>query len=184
MTLDYQNPAARAPRIPLSERVNFRLLIFIGIMAVIVGYPVYVLIDTQISGGIKHAADGYLEVNLKSMSTFTLDQTDGKLEDIPQQWRELDGKRVILRGEMWQPTGAGSDVETFDLCYSIAKCCFSGPPLVQHFVKSRAVAGKNLAYYEGPVETRGILHVKVVKDAGRVASIYQFDVDSIKPIRG
>jgi hypothetical protein len=180
MTLEYQNPPAR---VPLSERINLRLIVFIGIMTVLVGYPVYVLIDAQVSHGVKQGSGGYLDVNLKAMSTFTFDQVDGKLEDIPEIYRNLDGKKVMLKGEMWQATGASDEVEKFDFCYSIAKCCFSGPPLVQHFVRSRAVPGKRLAYYEGQVLARGTLHVNVKKEAGRVASIYEFDVESIEPVQ-
>jgi hypothetical protein len=179
MTLEYQNPAAR---VPLSERINFRLVTFIALVAMIVGYPVYVLIDTQVSGGIKHAGD-YLDVNLKAMSTFTFDQANGTNNDIPPRWRELDGKKVILKGEMWETTGAGDEVGRFVLVYSIAKCCVQGTPLVQHLVISQPMRGKRLSYYDGQVECRGVLHVKVNKDAERVVSIYEFDVESIHPVQ-
>jgi len=174
-----------AVKVPLSERINFRLVIFIGVIALMVGYPVYVMVDQQVSGGIKNAGDGYKEVNLKAMSTYTFDQDNGTIKDVPEKWRQLDGQKVILQGEMWQATGAGSEVQNFDLCYSIAKCCFTGPPQVQHFVKSRASNNARINYYEGQVEARGVLHVNVVKDpaAGKVASVYQFDVESLKPVQ-
>ena len=35
------------------------------------------------------------------MSTFTFDQVNGKLEDVPKKWRDLDVQKVILKGEMY-----------------------------------------------------------------------------------
>jgi len=180
MTLEYQNPSTR---IRLSERINFRMLIFIGVVAVMVGYPIYVLIDSQLSGGIKDIGNGYTQVDLKAMSLFTFDQTDGTINDVPEKWRALDGKPVVLYGEMWQPYSADNEVAGFDLCYSIAKCCFNGPPQVQHFVKSRVKKGKTVGYYDGRVKVVGNLHVNVTKDAGKVASVYQLDVDSVEPVQ-
>jgi len=180
-TLDYHNNPAK---VPLRERINVRMLAFIAIIAVLVGYPVYVLVDAQLSGGIKAAAGGYKQVDLKAMSTFEFDQTNGTIDDIPPQWRNLDGQKVILYGEMWQPYGAGSTVDSFQLCYSIAKCCFNGPPLVQHFVDAKAMPGKTLdaPSGSGQVEVRGVLHVDVQKDGGKVSKIYHIDVESLKPV--
>src|SRR5215218_8793498 len=139
--IDYQNPAAK---VPLGQRFNFRIIAFIGIIAVLVGYPLWVLVDQQLSGGIKQAAGGYKDVNLKAMSTFEFDQTNGTLNDVPKKWRELDGQKVILRGEMWQPLGAGDEVQEFELVYSIAKCCVTSTPQVQHFIKSKPVKGATI----------------------------------------
>jgi len=182
MTLEYQNPTARPP---LSERINFRLIVFLGVIVLIVGYPVYVLIDSQVTGGIKKLQDGYTQVDLKAMSTFTFDQSDGAITDVPEKWRALNGKPVVLYGEMWQAQNADNELDHFDLCYSIAKCCFNGPPQVQHFVKSKVKAGtKNVGYYDGRVRVAGVLHVNVQKEAGKVASVYQLEVESVEPAGG
>src|SRR5437773_7279709 len=149
-----------AIKVPLGERINIRMVVFIAVIGFLVGYPIYVLIDAQLSGGIKNAAGGYKLVDLKAMSTFELDQTNGTINDIPSKWRDLEGQKVILHGEMWDSRGAGPTVESFELCYSIAKCCFSGPPLLQHFVHATPLKDAQLAYYSGQVEVRGILHVK------------------------
>lgn len=180
MTVDYRTPTRR---IPLSERINMRAIVFVGVLGLIIGYPVYVLIDSQLSGGIKNVGDGYTQVDLKAMSTFTFDQVGGTKNDIPEKWRALDGKKVVLYGEMWQPYTADDRIAGFDLCYSIAKCCFSGPPQVQHFVKSKVPAGKTVEYFEHQVKVTGILHVNVIRDAERVASVYQLDVDSVEAVQ-
>lgn len=172
-----------AAKIPLSQRINLRMVAFITIITLIFGYPVYVLIDAQVSGGIKNAGGGYKAVDLKAMSTFTFDQADGKLEDIPLRYRELDGQKVILHGEMWSSTGAGSEVDGFQLVYSIAKCCVTSAPQVQHFVHSTPMKGATIRYYYGQVEVKGVLHVNVKKDTGRVSSVYQLDVESVEPVQ-
>src|SRR5690606_20800474 len=103
-------------------------------VAVMVGFPVYWLVDAMVTGGIKDRGD-YKEVDLKAMSDWDFDQVRGSLEDVPPQWRALDGERVLLTGEMWAPNSFGGALDRFELVYSISKCCFSGPPQIQHFVE-------------------------------------------------
>jgi hypothetical protein len=179
-TLPYRSPDAK---VPLGERISLRMIAFIAFIALLVGYPVYVMVDMQVSGGIKPLAGGYTYVDLKAMSTYSFDQVNGTINDVPPKWRELDGKKVVLHGEMWEPMVAGPHVDNFQLVYSIAKCCFSGPPQIQHFVHAKAKPGSKLGYYEGTVEVRGTLHVNVKKEAGAVTSVYQFDVEDVKPVR-
>src|SRR4051812_41154882 len=93
-------------KIPLSERFNLRMIIFIGVIAFLVGYPVYVLIDAQVSGGVKSVAGGYKEVNLKALGNFQFDGQNGTIDDVPPKWRELDGQKVVLVGEMYSDIGA------------------------------------------------------------------------------
>src|SRR5262245_31682171 len=124
-----------------SRRINYRIIIFAAVIALLVGYPMYIFLDSELTHGVRDAGGGSTNVDLKQLSTFAFNQDDGRLEDIPQRWRDLNGKSVILIGEI-APTGFRSrNVDEFDLCYSVAKCCFSGPPQVQHFVESKMKAG-------------------------------------------
>jgi hypothetical protein len=168
--------------IPLSQRINVRMLIFAAVALLLIGYPIYIYFSESLTGGI-HDYGSYKLVDLKAMSNFEMDQVNGTPDQIPAQWRELDGKRVALEGELWQPTGAGDKMTGFQLCYSIAKCCFSGPPKVQHFVDAHVVDGKSVEYHENLVRVVGTLHVNIKKDkeAGKILSIYQLDVDSLEP---
>lgn len=174
---------AVAPKIPFSQRFNFRILFFAAFVALMIGYPAYIYLDSRLTGGIKER-NGVKLVDLKSMSSFVFDQVNGRLEDVPEKWRSLNGQRVVLEGEMWAPTAAGPAVRDFQLCYSIAQCCFSGPPQVQHFVDSRAADGSPIPYYAGLVRVEGVLTVDVKHDpdAGKVASVFQLIVDKIDPI--
>ena len=177
-TIDYRRPIEK---LPLRERINFRMLFFIGFVALLVGYPVYVMVDMQVTGGVKQLSGGYTYVDLKAMSTFTFDQVNGTLDDIPRKWRDLDGQKVILKGEMYDPRGAGQSVDQFVLVFSIATCCVTSTPQVQHFVYSKVVPGNSVNYYGGTVEVRGTLHVNVRKEEGRVSSVYNLDVESTRP---
>jgi len=167
-------------KVPLSERINIRMIVFFGIMALLIGAPVYIYIDSVMHEGIKDVGGGYKEVDLKAMSVFPFDQVNGTIDDIPIKWRQLDGAKVIANGEMWQPQSAARYVDSFDLVYSIAKCCFSGPPQVQHFVHARASKGAELEYFEGLVRVKGTLHVKVTRDQDKVRGVYWMDVDKVE----
>ena len=170
-----------AAKIPFSERFNIRLIAFVAIAALLVGYPVYILVREQVSGGVRDAGGGYSEVNLKALSTFLFDQANGTIDDVPQKWRDLDGKKVVLEGEMWDALGAGREVQSFQLVYSIAKCCVTSAPQIQHFVQATPMKGARVENYSGQVRVKGILHVNVQKAEGRVSSVYQLDVEDVEP---
>jgi hypothetical protein len=127
-------------------------------------------------------ADGYLDVDLKTLSTFPFDQRFGTLQEVPKTFRDLDGKKVALVGEMYVTNNTGPRLEKFDLVYSIAKCCFTGEPQIQHFIKSTPGKGQPLPYYDGTVRVKGTLRVNVVHDAGKVTGVYHLAVDSIEPV--
>jgi hypothetical protein len=171
-----------AVKVPLSERINLRVIVFSLIVLAVIGTPVYWFLEETITGGIIDRGE-YKEVNLQAMSLFPLDQENGKFEDIPEKWRNLDGQRVILQGEMYAPNSSSSDVSKFDLVYSISKCCNTSAPQVQHFVKSTVTGGRTVPFYGQRVEVTGTLHVKVKKtDAGGIESVYTLDVEKVEPL--
>ncbi len=169
-------------KVPLSERINTRMLVFVAVLVGLIGFPIYVYLHELMTGGKVYLSDGTVKVDLKAMSTFEMDQARGTMNDVPPQWRELDGKRVILEGEIWQPREANGSITDFQLVYSIQKCCFSGPPKVQHFVDATVINDKKVFYYSGPVRVAGTLHVNVKNEAGKVTSVYQVDVESVDPV--
>lgn len=168
----------------LSDRFNLRILIFAGLLLVLIGYPVYVYLDGMMSGGVKDLGNGVKFVDLKFMSSFVFDQTNGKQEDVPAQWRALDGKKVVLEGEIWAPYAAGNEISSFQLCYSVAQCCFSGPPQVQHFVNTTTKDGGAIPYYSGKVRVVGTLKVDVKLDAeaNKVGSVFELELENITPV--
>jgi hypothetical protein len=168
----------------LSKRINFRLLGFSAFVLLLIGYPMYIYLHEELTGGIVKVQGKPTQVDLRAMSLFNFDQINGRLEDVPAKFRELDGTKVILTGEMYVPDSAADDVDHFQLCYSIAKCCFSGPPQVQHFVISKTRGGQKVPHYGGLVSVTGTLHVKVIPNpaAGKIDSVYQMEVDQVEPM--
>jgi hypothetical protein len=169
-----------AYQVPLTERINFRMIGFAAIVLFLVGWPAYIYIDSVVSGGIKDRGD-FVEVDLKAMSSFPFDNERGTINDVPERWRALDGRRVQLIGEMWAPNSISPRLREFELVYSIQKCCFSGPPQIQHFVQSRVVDDETVLYRSGLVKVMGTLHVDVQRADGRVISVYRLDVESVEP---
>jgi len=174
-----------ASKAPLSERINLRMVIFFAVILIPIGYVVYLFADTWLSHGIWDANDSrygsYKKVDLKAISLFQMNQISATNADIPSEYRALDGKRVMLVGEQYLSNRAVGPQLEFDLVYSITKCCFNGPPQIQHFVKCKALSGKNIEYYAGLVKAVGTLHVGVQIENGRVSSVYRMDVESVEP---
>ena len=65
----------------------------------------YQSIGDAVTHGIHRRGDLYT-VSLRAMSDFDMDQVNGATDDIPKPFRDLDGKRVMLAGQMWSPFGA------------------------------------------------------------------------------
>lgn len=122
-------------REPWWRRFSWRTTAIIATALFLFGYPVYVYMDALITGGITRQGN-LLVVDLKAMSSFEMDQDAGTTEDIPKRYRQLDGKRVLLIGQMWEPYTAEGKIRNFTLVYSISNCCFNGPPKVQHFIQA------------------------------------------------
>jgi hypothetical protein len=183
--ISYQPRPLPAGKPPFFQRINWRILVFISVILLPIALIFLWWLNEFLSGGV-HDYGAYKEVDLKAMSTFDMDQTNATMKDIPEKWRNLEGKKVLMQGEMWAPNYAGdtAKVNYFQLVYSKTKCCFSGPPLAQHFVDGNVVTGKHAYYYDVPVKVLGTLHVFVRKDptSGIVKSIYHVDVEKVTPI--
>jgi hypothetical protein len=174
--------AVKAPKVPLAERINFRVITFVAVLVGIFLFLFGGAIKQMMTGGIVDRGD-YVEVDLFTISNFEMDQALAGDDSVPQEFRELNGKRVQLIGEMYRSTESRTtgDVHSFDLVYSISKCCVTSAPKIQHFIQSRVVPGKKVKYYPGLVKVVGTLHVGVQKQDGRIVSVYRLDVESTEP---
>ena len=183
--ISYQPRPMPASKLAWSERINWRILVFVAVIVLPIAMLFCWWLNEFISGGI-HDYGAYKEVDLKAMSSFDMDQMNATMPDIPEKWRQLEGKKVLMLGEMWAPNYAGDSAKLsyFQLVYSKTKCCFSGPPLAQHFVDGYVAKGTRAYYYEEPVKVLGTLHVYVRKDpaSGVIKSIYHVDVDKVSPV--
>jgi hypothetical protein len=170
-------------KIPVWRRVNWRMVLLFGTMALAVGWVLFTLVNTALTGGIEKRGE-WTHVDLKAMSNFEMDQVNGRTEDVPRIYRNLDGKKVVMEGEIYAPMEAGGKLTRFQLVYSIAKCCVTATPKVQHFVNSKMTPTGQVRLKYGDVVVRvyGTLHVKVTTERGRIGSVYQVDVDKIEGV--
>jgi hypothetical protein len=162
------------------RRASWTLKLIVGGIAIMVLLPLFSAIDAAAPHRIRQRG-GVWVCDLRAMGDFDLDQVHGRTEDIPRQFRDLDSRRVELVGQMWAPYRASGRVRDFDLVYSIANCCFSGAPKVQHLVKATVLGGRSVDYCPGRVDVKGTLHVGVRADADGIESVYRLDVDSATP---
>jgi hypothetical protein len=125
-------------------------------------------------------APKYAEVNLKALGNFTFDEERGRTEDIPRQWRDLDGGRVALTGFMLSPWDAGAGLQKYQLVNNVnSSSGFKRPPLVQERVVATAPASTPVFSMYDCVRVSGVLHVGVQRDQlGRVTSVFRIDVES------
>ena len=157
---------------------SWRTYALIATVLFLFGYPIYIYTDTLITGGITQRGD-LLVVDLKALSSFEMDQDTGTTQDIPLRYRQLDGKRVLLVGQMWDPYVADGQIRIFTLVYSISNCCFNGPPKIQHFIQATVPIGKAVEYSPDFVDVVGTLHVGVESAEGHVQSVYRVDVEKV-----
>ncbi len=168
-----------SPKVPLSERINFRMIAVAAVVMFLIGYPVYMYVEAAMNGGVKKVGD-VAEVDLKALGNFPFDEVNGTLKDVPPRYRELDGKKVILQGYPYVTNYAGDEIPEFQFVYNIAKCCFGGPPKVQERVFAHAPKGGTVPNYSGSFATmEGTLHVRPQVDGGKIVSLYDLDIDKI-----
>ena len=176
-------PVPAKPRKEINWGMYTRVGLVAGLVLFFVGFALWETFNLVWRGGVVNKGD-YFEVNLQSMGNFEMDQRMGTLQDIPERYRNLDGKKVLLQGEVAPADFSAGRGSAFELWYSVAKCCFGGPPKVQHFVKCRVdKGGKPLPewIYAGQVKVFGTLHVKVQKEGELIKSVYQLDIERIEP---
>lgn len=180
MELDYAvKPTLKQRLKPILQ--YWRLGLFVGVFALLFGSFGFTFFSDIVSNGI-HKHGSYTEVDLKSMGDFHFDDQAGVVSDVPKAFRNLDGKRVELKGMMWNGMAAGSKVRMFQLVYNIQKCCFNGPPRVQERVFVFVPEGKSISMHDALVAVVGKLHVQLKKNAeGTVMSVYTLDLEDLQP---
>jgi hypothetical protein len=92
----------------------------------------------------------------------------------------------MLRGEIPSGRSMAGDPSDFDLVYSIQKCCFTGSPKIQHFIKCKVAPGHERDVTSplpaGIVRVVGNLHAEVTRnETGAIASVYRVDVERVDP---
>jgi len=179
-TVPYNTPST--PAAPAASRVNVRLLVFLLVVSAPFLYIIGKSIRFSMTGGITDRGE-YVEVDLKALGNFPFDQTAGTIDQVPQRYRELDGKRVLLEGFMFSDSAAGATADRYQFVYNVEKCCFGTSPQVQERVFAKAKKGTPV-YHQGVLaQIIGTLHVRVKKDpeTGTILSVFEMDVDEAQP---
>ena len=169
---------------PHKQGINFRLILFIAVVGLPLTGVGWLMVRNLLSKGITWHGD-YAEVNLKALGNFPFNESNGTKDDVPQRWRDLDGKKVELKGFMFSPQSAGDRGNEFQFVYNVQKCCFSGPPLVQERVYCHSHADIPLYPVSDFARVVGILHVRVVRDkSGGIHSVFDLDVQHDEDLEG
>lgn len=161
------------------QRINFRILTFVLVIGCLLGYPIWQAAKAVFVGPVQQVGE-YKKVNLKALGNFPF---YGYWEEIPAEYRALNGQKVVLEGEVFAPNEAGDRMTQFQLVYSIQKCCFSGPPKVQERVFAIVppdIKQRNLNMQHARVY--GTLRVEIKRQDGEVISLYELDVERIEQI--
>ena len=160
--------------------LNLRVLVLAGVVLLPIGWMTYTFIVLTIGQGIEQVGD-YKQVDLKAMGNFPFnDRTDGP-DQVPEVYRQLDGQKVLLIGQMYSDFAASPRVNRFQLVYSIQNCCFNGPPKVQERVFCQVPGDKTVPIYDGLSRVYGTLHVRAIREKGMVVSVYDLDVERVEP---
>ena len=121
-----------------------------------------------------------MELSVREISDFDLDQYSGTVADIPAKFRRLDGQRITLTGNMWAPIGTEKGLQNFQLTFM--NYTERHPPLAQNFIACSA--DPPVQYYDGTVRVTGTLHVRIIhsdEDDHPIKSVFSLDVDRVKP---
>jgi hypothetical protein len=120
-----------------------------------------------------------VELSIKDLGNFDFDEESGG--NIPTDVTRLSGARVRLRGFMI-PMDQTTRITQFALVPSLGACCFGRPPQVQHMVVVTCGNGRGVTYTGDEIFAEGTLKVEEKKDDGYIISIFQLDLDSIRPV--
>jgi hypothetical protein len=119
-----------------------------------------------------------LELMIKELGNFEYDADSGG--NIPKDVRELSGSTIRVTGFMI-PMDQADNITQFALVPSLFACCFGQPPSVQHTIVVNCPKGKAVSYYPDEIVVEGVLKVEEKKEDGFIVSVFEMDVNSVKP---
>jgi hypothetical protein len=115
---------------------------------------------------------------MKELGNFDYDADKGG--NIPDDVKRLTGAKVRVQGFMI-PLDQADNISHFSLVPSLFACCFGQPPQIQHQIVVHTPKGKAVGYYPDEIICEGTLKVDEKKDDGYIVSVFEMDVQSVKP---
>jgi hypothetical protein len=119
-----------------------------------------------------------LAVGIKDLGNFEYDADKGG--NIPDDVKKLSGSKIRVSGFMI-PLDQADNISHFSLVPSLFACCFGQPPQIQHQIVVHTPKGKAVGYFPDEIICEGILKVEEKKDDGYIVSVFEMDVQSVKP---
>ena len=145
------------------------------------GLPGDVQVAVSAESRKKHAAPKpgeVRELEIKELGNFEYDADKGG--NIPADVKALSGMKIKLRGFMI-PMDQTESITQFALVPSLFACCYGQPPQVQHTIVCATPKGKSVSYYPDEISVEGTLKVSEKRDEGFIISVFEMDVNSVKP---
>ena len=124
------------------------------------------------------AAGQTLALSMKELGNFEYDADKGG--NIPDDVKKLNGSKIRVQGFMI-PLDQADNISHFSLVPSLFACCFGQPPQIQHQIVVHTPKGKAVGYYPDEIICEGTLKVDEKKDDGYIVSVFEMDVQSVKP---
>jgi hypothetical protein len=122
----------------------------------------------------------YQPVDLQALGSFPFNDQTGTIQDIPEEFRKLDGIGVSINGMMWSPASASAARE-FQLVYSVFPR-MPYIPRVQDRVFVQLSPDHPVHWFSQLVRVRGTLHVKLQRnDMGQIYSVYTLTDPIVDP---
>lgn len=174
-----QCPECGTPAMPERPRRVFR------IAAALCIFPL-VLVGARWLMRCSLGPAGSRVMSVATLGGFAFDQDRGKLCDVPLPIRQLDGHRITLEGNMI-PMDDAVKITIFAIVprlwssLSAKTSCRGEAPLLQQTVVAYIPAKKPVYYWPDRIAVTGILHVRVTKDVSYTVSIFEMDVEEIRP---
>ena len=81
------------------------------------------------------------------------------------------------------PMDQAENITQFALVPSLFACCFGQPPQIQHTIVVNCPKGKAVNYFPDEILVEGTLVVEEKKDEGYIVSIFELNVNSVKPAK-
>jgi hypothetical protein len=116
--------------------------------------------------------------SIKDLGNFDYDSDKGG--NIPDDVKKLSGTKIRVSGFMI-PLDQADNISHFSLVPSLFACCFGQPPQIQHQIVVHTPKGKSVGYYPDEIICEGTLKVDEKKDDGYIVSVFEMDVQSVKP---
>jgi hypothetical protein len=101
---------------------------------------------------------------------------------VPPAARELDGKKVFIKGYVYQPKGGQTEgLKHFVLVRDRKQCCFGGNPKVTDMIQVRLKGKLEAEFNMQPRALAGTFHVRPSEGMdGLGDAIYQLEADYLK----